>query len=90
VAVPKESGLVENIARMLNSGTFKQALGEAMNDPASAAAVAKSAQFMKTRTAQDFMKSASQDTRKQIFAAGGIPAWLMLTDDKNKPAEAKQ
>ena len=90
ISVPKESGLVENVSRMLNSGTFKQALGEAMNDPASSAAIAKSAQFMKTRTARDFMNSASQDTRKQIFAAGGIPAWLMLTDQPKQQSEAQQ
>ena len=89
ISAPKESGLVENVSRMLNSGTFKQALGEAMNDPVSAAATAKSAQFMKTRTAQDFMRSASQDARKQIFAAGGIPAWLMLTDQPKQQSEAQ-
>lgn len=85
-----KSGNIENIARMTSSPTFKTALDAAMNDPAGANAIAKSTAFMKTKIARDIMKQADQDTRKQIIAAGGIPAWLMLTDKPQQQTEAQQ
>jgi hypothetical protein len=87
--LPEDKSAIKSVNEVLSSATVARAVRAAMEDPASAEAARLSALSMQTGAARKFLAAANQDTRKQIFAAGGIPAWLMLTDDKNKPAEAQ-
>lgn len=79
-----DSSALGNVSLMISSPTLMRAAIEAANDPVSANAKALSAQFMKTKVANKFMEAATADARKQIIAAGGIPIWLMTSQQEEQ------
>ncbi len=84
IAQAGDNSAINNVTRMISSPTFMRAAIEAANDPVSSNAKAMSAQLMKTKFANDFMEAATADARKQIIAAGGIPIWLMTSQQEEQ------
>ncbi len=84
IAQAGDTSTIGNVTRMISSPTFMKAAIEAARDPASAEAKALSATLMKTKAANDFMSAATADARKQIIAAGGIPLWLMTSQNEEE------
>lgn len=84
IAQAGDNSTINNVTRMISSPTFMRAAIEAARNPAAADAKALSAQLMKTKAANDFMAAATADARKQIIAAGGIPIWLMTSQDEEQ------
>jgi hypothetical protein len=72
--------VVDSFTHLTRSPKFKEAVLRAANDPASAEARQKSAQFMNTKIAQQYLKTVDPKIAQAVIAAGGLPRYLVAQD----------
>jgi hypothetical protein len=72
--------VVDSLGHLTRSPKFTEAVLRAANDPTSAEARQKSAQFMNTKIAQQYLKTVDPKIAQAVIAAGGLPRYLAAQD----------
>jgi len=72
--------VVDSFTHLTRSPRFTEAIITAARNPQSAEARQKSAQFMNTKIAQQYLKSVDKSIARDVIAAGGLPLYLAAQD----------